>query len=119
MSDVHCSLCDQRVPDDDEVVCVDCFEAPRKELPDPVTLTLSRSDCHTLLGYLMTEQRPRYEWVIPLRIRFSVALEAAGLNGNDEPLALGVDGGFSEMPMPDHSGNPKRKPSCKRRRRRS
>jgi len=70
VKELRCSVCDQPVLD--EAICMDCYDAGRKELPDPVTLRLSRNDCHTLLGYLLAEKK-----LAPLRVRFFDALEAA------------------------------------------
>ena len=71
---IRCSVCDQEVPDNGDLVCVDCYDASRHELPDPVTLTMARDDCHALLG-LLAQQKP--EWIGKLRVRFFDALEAA------------------------------------------
>lgn len=77
---IECSICAQPVPDAGDLVCVDCYEAPRRELPDPVTVQLSKDDCHTLLGYLVSAEGRRNGPPAALRIRFADALERAALN---------------------------------------
>lgn len=99
LGEVECSVCGNEIEANaDDVVCSSCYDASRGELPDPVVLTLSRSDCHALLGYLYRDKKA---WVTALRIRLFDALECAGAR-----QALGVDGGSVALPEAGQPGKP-------------
>ena len=75
---VRCSVCDHEVPDAGDLVCVDCYDTSRRPITNPQTITLSRDDCHLVLGFLAAEGNKRGKaWVQALQVRFLEALEAA------------------------------------------